>query len=336
MKNLRNKNRNTAQVARRNTFQRPLRGAGILVLCLAFQAAATTGNANEYSSFSDVRIVLSDQTTPYMDFRHGFESRLPETVKAFSQFYLDKDAIDTDSLDEESLILSVGTSATRWALENTSQAVMASMIPSQTFHRLKAAHPDRHLSGLFIDQAPERHIALARSLFPEAKDLAIFSSGFDEDLKESLGQAAESMGLTLHFNSVQTRTEIIRAVRVMRNSADALLVLPGSEIMPAPNLRALLLHSFRENLPVLGYSSGLVSAGSVAAIHSLPRALGEESAVHLQRLLKMKASDWPSGQHPSDFQISSNRELARSLRLPLPSDTTLRQRVQDLETHDAP
>lgn len=336
MTNLRDTNGEASETIGGGAFQRFSWCVGILALCLILPIVPAIANAQDHAAISNVHIVFSDETTPYMDFRHGFESSLPEPFKALSQLYLDTDAIDPESLDEQSLILSIGTSATRWALENTSQTVMASMIPSQSFYRLKAAHPDRQLTALFIDQPPERHMALARSLIPRAENLAIFSSGLDEDMKTRLNQAAERMGLTLHFRIVRSRTETIRAVRAMGNDADALLLLPGSKPMPAPSLRALLLHSFRENLPVIGYSSGLVSAGSVAAIHSLPRKLGEESAEKLQQLLGVHASDWPSERYPSDFEISSNRELARSLRLPLPSDATLRQRIQDLETNNAP
>jgi putative tryptophan/tyrosine transport system substrate-binding protein len=336
MTNFSDTNGEASQTIGMSPFQRSSWCVGILALCLILPIAPETGNAEEHAAISNVHIVFSDETTPYMDFRHGFESSLPEAFKALSQFYLDTDAIDPESLNEQSLILSVGTSATRWALENTSQTVMASMIPSQSFYRLKAAHPDRQLTALFIDQPPERHMALARSLLPGAENLAIFSSGLDEDMKARLSQAAARMGLTLHFKIVRSRTETIRAVRAVGNDADALLILPGSEPMPAPSLRALLLHSFRENLPVIGYSSGLVSAGSVAAIHSLPRKLGEESAEHLQRLSGMNASARPAERYPSGFEISSNRELARSLRLPLPSDATLRKRIQDLEINNAP
>ena len=336
MKNLRDTNGEAGQTTGMNAFQRSSWCVGILALCLIVPIAPEIGHAQEHAAESNVHIVFSDDTTPYMDFRHGFESSLPESFKALSRFYLDTDAIDPESLDEQSVILSVGTAATRWALENTRQTVMASMIPSQSFHRLKAAHPDRQLTALFIDQPPERHMALARSLLPEAENLAIFSSGLDEGIKVRLAQAAERVGLTLHFKSVRSRTETIRAVRATGGNADALLILPGSETMPAPSLRALLLHSFREDLPVIGYSSGLVSAGSVAAIHSVPTKLGEESAEYLQRLLGMNASEWPPERYPSGFEVSSNRELARSLRLPLPSDATLRQRIQDLETNNAP
>lgn len=307
-----------------------------LALCLCLSLGSAHADTPDTDISPDIRVVFSGQTKPYEAFRHGFEEGLAGHILSQTRFYADVDSLDPASLNRNSIIVSIGTAATRWALANTDQPMMAGMIPADSFHRFREDNPDRRLTGMFIDQPPARHMALIRVLLPEAEHAALFAAGIDESQQSTLLDAASAVGLDLHIRQANSRSDIIRAVRELRTRMDAFLILPGGATMSAASLRALLLHGFHEQIPVFGYSPGLVTAGSLAAVHSDPRELGSESAEQLQQLVTGPGSAWPPGRYPSNFRISSNRELARSLQLRLPSDDTLRERIQALEADNAP
>ncbi|MDQ2068280.1 ABC transporter substrate-binding protein [Natronospira bacteriovora] len=277
-------------------------------------------------------VLFSDQTPPYEQFRQGFEEEMNES-RPFSLYQtreLDRSAADT--LRDEPLIIAVGASATRWALENSTADVFATMVPADSIEQLGKRFPERKLHALYIDQAPYRHMALMRSSLPDAERITLLCRDPQPARLEALMAAADRLDLKLEFRQVRNRSEIIRAVQAVHRETDAFIVLPASEAMGPADLRALLLHSFRTGVPVFGYSPGLVSAGTIAAIHSNPQSLGRETARKFKGLQNSQAPRWASSTFPVHYDLTINREVARSLGIPLPSESALRQAIDSMET----
>jgi putative tryptophan/tyrosine transport system substrate-binding protein len=149
------------------------------------------------------------------------------------------------------------------------------------------------------------------------------------DRRDLLERAASGVNLTLHIGHVNMEQSTIDALHGMLGKVDSVLLFPDREVLDRRGIRSLLLRTFRDNVPVIGYSDSLVRAGALAAVYSSPDSLGTETAELLvQEIIALSPDRWPPPYHPEQFSIGVNRDVARSLRLSLPSDREIEARLR--------
>ena len=103
--------------------------------------------------------------------------------------------------------------------------------------------------------------------------------------------------------------------------SDLLLLVPDPVVANADTVYGLLLTSYRAQIPVVGYSEGLLNAGALVSLFSTARQQGRQGAEIVGRLLAHEAL--PTPQHPRYFTVRVNASVARSLGLRLPAESAL-------------
>ncbi|MCP1726683.1 hypothetical protein J2T60_000648 [Natronospira proteinivora] len=282
-----------------------------------------------------IHLMLSSEGGHYRAFESGFIEAADESLLERLRVHTGTQNFpDPESKGDNAYWVAVGMKALHWNLSEHEEAILATMVPALSLNRLLEAHPDRHISGLYIDQPPLRHLHLISQVLPEATRVGIITAPDESALRAMFDEEAEKSDLLLIHHQASDRDSLITSVRTFSREADVLLLPPSHITQDARNLRALLLQSFRGNLPVFSYSPGLVSAGSLMAAHTIPRRLGEETAEKLMALRGSTGQDWPDPVYPAHFEISTNREVGRSLNVRIPPRETLFQSLQELDSPD--
>ena len=93
----------------------------------------------------------------------------------------------------------------------------------------------------------------------------------------------------------------------------------------------MLLTSYRSRKPVISYSPAHVKSGALASIYSSPVDIGRHLALLANRILESQPHQGAAHQFAKFYSITSNRQVARSLGITLPSEGALRQRLDELE-----
>ena len=185
------------------------------------------------------------------------------------------------------------------------------------------AHSRLHkASALYMQQPLQRQLQFLRFLFPDHHRLGVLLGPESRHRRRALAHAAERLGLGLHSIQVDEQAAIGPALRRLAGRSDILLALPDPLIYNRATLATVLLTSYHEQLPVFGFSAGMVRAGAIAALYSSADDLGTEGADMAWRMLH---GDTPPATAPHHFERAVNRPVAHALHLRLPTDAELAQ-----------
>lgn len=225
------------------------------------------------------------------------------------------------------LLVPLGTSAAEYVASQPDRgSTLFALIPSDTFQHLRDCcidEDDRPVSAVFVDQPIEQQLRLTRALLPNARRLGALLGPTSLQRAEEIRESANRLGFDIRMETVTDEQAIGIALRRIAAEVDALLAVPDPLVFQRSTISNILLASYRHELPVIGYSEGLVRAGATAAVFADIEQLAETAARKTLAYYESRVLE-PSC-FALDFSVSLNREVLRSLRLPVPSERALKQ-----------
>jgi len=222
-------------------------------------------------------------------------------------------------------------------------------IGAEAFTALRAAHPERvalHLfitrdfwldrqardpelarhPGLALDQPPEHIVALARTLLPEARTLAVVLGPLARRNLEAVQTAAQGLGFEPAIAALSASDNPLAVLSPLVADADAILVLPDRAEFNGPLANWLLQLGFRARVPVIAFSRAYAKAGALAAVFTAPEDVGREGAELLANWLD--TGHYPAGiQYPRAYSVATNPAVASALGIELPAEAIIAQRL---------
>jgi ABC-type uncharacterized transport system substrate-binding protein len=277
---------------------------------------------------ANVALVLSDNGGPYAEFATSFEEYSSKSNWKVS-FVGKVDEYDK-AQSRPDLIIAVGSEAFRATLAlGVNTPVLATLIPRHSYEKILAesgrSRPRGATSAIVLDQPPARLGAFIRQLLPTYQRVGLLSSA---ETRSQLPAFRQSFGgLILDPEDVSGDPALLGALNNLMPRVNLLLALPDSTIYKRDNIKSILVTTFRYQRPVIAFSKAFVTAGALAAIYSTPSQLARQSA-DLLFVLPAGATSLPVIQMPSQFAISINSNVAQSLNLDLPDETSLRRALQ--------
>lgn len=225
------------------------------------------------------------------------------------------------------LIVPVGVRALRTTLSaETTLPVLAALVPRSAFDRIVGTVDTNRISAVFLDQPLARQLAMIRVALPDRKRVGVLFGPESRTALPGLKRIAERLDQTVVDAEVDRERSIAGALETVLGRADVLLALPDPLIHNAGTLQSLLLASYRQRVPVIGFSPAYTRAGALLSLHSSPTQLSEQVAELVAGVIA--AGRLPAAQFPRDFQVSVNRQVARSLSIDLPDDEVIMQRLR--------
>ena len=231
------------------------------------------------------------------------------------------------------LIVPVGSRATEWVARNGhGLPVLALLVPESVMRTVLAeSPPERALDAraLVIDQPVARHLRLCREVMPQARSLGVLLGPETARLYADLVAEGQRLGLSVDAVMVETEQEAIRAMADLVRRNDMLLALYDPVVMNATTVRALLYASYEWRRPVIGFSEAFVDAGGLAAVYSTPEDIGRSAGELVARLAQGNGRAVGQINYPGHYSVAVNRAVARALRIDLPDNQVLAERLAE-------
>lgn len=225
------------------------------------------------------------------------------------------------ALKDSTMVIALGAAAAEVAVQGE-RPVLVALVTINEFERLRAAAPRARLSALFIDQPPERHLALLHAALPDAECAGLLLGPESHGAQARFGKLQSRQSPEIRFEFAAAARDVLPALERLLGRCPAVLTLPDSLIANPTVARALLLTSYRMQRPLFAYSRAWVEAGALAAVFSTPATATRDLLEWLDAL--QDPFSLPPSRMPRHFDLAVNARVARALNLPVPDEDTLR------------
>lgn len=268
-------------------------------------------------------VVLSESGRAYRDVADAFSAAVARKYPIQVSQVDELQAADIVRMDTAgSLIVPIGVKAMRWAYElhPARASILSLMVPQAT---AAAVNGDSGMAGresaIYIDQPLSRSLAFIRLLLPQAERVGLILSDETSARLPAYRQEMARNKLSMVVETVSSSLGVPRALQNLLPKVDVFLMMPDSKVVNENTVRHILLASYRQQIPVIGFSRGLTNAGAVAAVVSDPVAIGHEGGL-LARLWNPVSGSIPGPRYASEYAMVINHQVARSLGVEFPED----------------
>ena len=313
-------------------------GMGVILTPYAIAQGAAGRPQMDYT----VLIVLSQEEGVYNEVVAGMRASMPEKnpitlqVLPLAEFIQRGDS--SGEARQPDIILSVGTQAAKAVLSRASNIpVYVTLLPRLTYETLlqaseqtRRARP-RSVSGIYIDQPFQRQAQLIRLTLPKSRNLGVVYGALSRENEKRLRVAADSEQFSLYTETIQSEHELFGALTRVLGESDVLLALPDPGVFNKHTTQNILLETYRQQKPVIGYSHAYVAAGALTAVYSTPHQIGRQAGEELLQLRARGGNTLPPPHYPRYFTVEVNERVARSLGVTVASAPTLQAKLEETE-----
>jgi ABC-type uncharacterized transport system substrate-binding protein len=291
-------------------------------MALAWTAPAGAG---------EVAVVMSEDAAVYRAVAETIQSRLEGAAVVD---IVNIPALRNPKRKDLRFLVAIGSQAARAAAASSIEApLLVTLLPRSAFDRLaaerrRAADP-RPLSALYLDQPIGRQFDLIRLAMPNARRIGALLGPESDNLYLPLQKAAQEKQMNLVAQRVSSDSEIAPALQKLLPEIDVLLALPDPSVFNAGTIQLILLATYRQQLPLFGFSAAYVRAGAIASLHATPEQIGNQAADMLRTALAR--GQLPPPRYSGQYTLATNPHVAHSLGIPLEGEQALMQRLQQLE-----
>lgn len=301
-----------------------MRGIRLLVALTALLAMLVGGGTA--LAAQRVLVVRAEESAAVDEFVGGLRQQLAGRATIDEQRLGDAGFVSRPAA-EARLIVPVGVKALRAVVAaGGSEPVLAALVPRSAYERIVGAAEARRVSAVFLDQPLLRQLALIDVALPGRRHVGVLVGPESRTALVGLRRPAERFDLTVQDREVDSERQIAAALEGLVGRVDVLLALPDPLVHNAGTIQSILLASYRQRVPVVGFSPAYTRAGALMSLHSSPTQLADQVADQVLGVLASGRLGQP--QHPRDYLVSVNRQVARSLAIDLPDEPTLLQRVK--------
>ena len=313
-----------------NALDNKMRGLFKLFSWLMLALGLTVWPCLGFAAPKQVVVLLSDSSAPYQEAARAIrESIEADSAKLTIRFVVAGDpGADEAMAQPDTLLVPLGAKATQIAAK-TDQPLFAALVARQFFEKLvpSASSNRRQISALFLDQPISRHLQLVRVAQPRARTVGVVLGPSQSVLQAELTQAASNAGLRLSAIALTGSGDLFTSLQTLLPNVDALLLFPDPLVVNRSSIQNLMLTTYRQRVPVVGYSQNLVDAGALVAVYSTPQQIGQQVAETIQRMLSARQWELLPPAYPKYFTVKTNSSVARSLDIEVPNEALLAQRM---------
>ncbi|MEJ1958473.1 MAG: ABC transporter substrate binding protein [Nitrosomonadales bacterium] len=271
---------------------------------------------------SAVVIVLSEDGGPYAEFSDALHIILSHDGISHEVIELSKPIPDSQ------LVIGVGMKAARAVAAGKAPFVLNVFIPKSGYEKLLHEYPNRAdpntFSAIFLDQPDYRQANLIKAILPDKRNIGLLYSSPPEELAQFRKELTER-GLNLHEQEVDSSHPLAEALQDILRGSDVLLALPDAAIYNSSTIRNILLGTYRNGVPLIGFSSGYVKAGALGAVFSTPAQIATQTAALIVQFNDSQIL--PIAQYPHEFEVMVNEQVAHSLGLVIKDVSVLHSEI---------
>jgi ABC-type uncharacterized transport system substrate-binding protein len=141
--------------------------------------------------------------------------------------------------------------------------------------------------------------------------------------------AAQRLRIRLVEVPVGADRDVARAVQEAAAQSEFVLAHPDPGVFSPQTIQSILLTTYRARVPLFGFSPAYTRAGALLSLHTGSGQLAEQAAEMARQF--WQAGALPAAQYPRDYEVSVNRQVARSLGVEVPAESVLVERLRQKE-----
>lgn len=272
-----------------------------------------------------VVLLLAEEGGAYREFATSLESELKR--QNISLAISQANTLPTDA----DLIVAVGIKSAAIAI-NSRTPVLCTLVSKSGFDKLLHEWAGRRekntISAIYMDQPARRRIELLVAALPEAKNVGLLFSEHSADMAD-LRKAITGKGLSIREQRSDSVESLHRDLLSVLQRSEVLLAVPDTQIYNPSTIRHILMESYRSGDPVIGYSPAYVRAGALCVVYSTPEQIALQAAYLVRQFIE--TARLPAAQHPSEFEVMVNQQVAHALGVDIKDGATLIGQIKAAE-----
>lgn len=271
----------------------------------------------------NIAILKSAEIAAYSETIEAFKQALPSSFNVAGEFALQGDMAKGRTMAQKirasnaHIVLAVGLKATLAAkLEILDIPVIMCLVLDPKKHGL----PTNNMVGLSLQIPFEQQLKPLQSLVPQLSRIGLlFDPEKTQSQRNQLERQARTLGLTLVSQEVHSEQEVSGALKALKaRKVEALYLLPDSTVLTENTIDFLISSTLEAQVPLIGFSAGLVRSGAVTGAYLNYADLGRHAATLVPRLLTSEVSSLLGTMVPPGMvHHAINIKSARYLELPL-------------------
>ncbi len=274
---------------------------------------------------ADVLLLRAGPAAPYEEARSALLDSLPAD-RVVETLLLDdlslQRAQERIAEADPSVLLTLGSQSTRWALDHTSDVpIVFAMVlqPVESGFVRSFSRPGGRVTGAALDVRPAVQLKTLRDLLGAQRIGVLYDPEQTGPLVDRAAGAARRMGIELVAVAVPETGALPGALERLTGSVDALWSVPDRTVFGQGGVQQVLLHTLEHEIPFMGLSEQYVRAGALLALSTSLEENGRQAALRIERIL---ASEEPSQipvARPESLELVFNEHVAERLGIKLPN-----------------
>ncbi|MFW2373739.1 MAG: ABC transporter substrate-binding protein [Gammaproteobacteria bacterium] len=233
---------------------------------------------------------------------------------------------------QHKLIIALGSVASKHIFEqNIDTPILSLLIPTQSLERLKSLKKNQSpWAVVFLDQPLQRQIIFSRYLLGTGKIIGFLLGPYSGKQLASITDTARNLNIDIAVEHIDNDDLLIPSIKNLINNSDTILSLPDPVAFNRKTIRGILLISYRNNMPVIGFSKSYVKSGALAAVYSTT----EQISLHASEITADfidKKEFKQTLNYPIYYSIATNLQVARTLGINIKSDSELLELIKNFE-----
>ncbi|KAA1174024.1 ABC transporter substrate-binding protein [Marinobacter salinexigens] len=257
----------------------------------------------------------------------GLDQHLTQLLKAQFDEHIVLLPVSDDRLPaiQDAPVIAIGPSAfTRVWQANRKIPILAMLVEKDLVQSYAERSPGQ-ISAVLYDVPLLRQALTGKSILPQATKIALMATSSSAKLYDPLIEQLPDYGLEARLFLVDGNDDLIPTLVRALGYGDFLLAASDDLIYNPRTIKHILLTSYRRNRIVIGPSQAYVKAGSLASSYAPFPVMANLAA----RFINTYFSDGklPAPSYPESYKVEVNKQVARSLNIPLPDRDEIAETV---------
>ncbi|MCW9057176.1 MAG: hypothetical protein OQK47_11195 [Gammaproteobacteria bacterium] len=225
---------------------------------------------------------------------------------------------------EHDLIITIGSKIAKQTLESTTTVtpVLSLLLPETVIDQISNKN-NRPWSTQIIDQPLERQLLLVKHLLGKNSKVGVILGPTSIKNKSKIELAEKSTGMVINYREIKSPDELIPVLKEIITQNDILLAIPDPMVYSKRTIRGILLLTYRNKTPVIGFSKSYIKAGATAGIYSTTRQIAADATENIKNFFEMNKKFSSNTYYPQQFSVDINKRVARAMKLKIDSQDAL-------------
>ena len=272
-------------------------------------------------SSAEVAVIKSQDMLPYDRAIEGYRSLTQARV---TEYNMKGDIGEGFKIVEQikrfkpAAILAVGSKAAVLAKGNLSEIpIVYSVVIDPEKYGLQSGN----VIGIALEIPVNSQLKKFKEVVPNLKRIGVvYDPNKTSRLIRAAQEEARHLGLELVAVEVSTAKDLPGTIRTLLPQVQGLWMVPDSTVITMDSFQFILLATLERNIPFMVFSDNFVKAGALMALSPDYLAIGKQSSLLVDKVIKNGISDRGKVISPEKERLIINLKTAKILGLEIPGE----------------